>query len=478
MTTYTTNVPLPTFSAAGWLMPTEAQIFAGVVADFQNAFGSNINMSMTTPQGQLAMSLTAIIGNIYDTFLFYSSQMDPSYAVGRMQDAIGRIYFISRDAATPTVLNIDCTGLQGVSIPIDAVIADSSQNFYKCTGAVTIPASGNITTTFAAVIPGPTAVPSTNAVSIYQSIPGWDAVTCTGGTSGSNTESQQAFEARRSVSTALNSIGSLPAILGAVLACPGVLDAYVTENTSSSPQTIGGVSLYPNSLYVAVVGGTPAQIAQAIWQHKAPGCAYNGSTNVTVLDTSVGYSPPYPAYSVSYTIPSDLNIFFNVVIANSPTVPANALALVQQAIISAFSGGDGGSAVSIGGTVLATRYVFPIAALGPWASVVSIEIGSLNAASAVFTGAITGTTLTVSSVASGTLAVGQILTDVAGNIASGVTITALGTGSGGTGTYTVSSPGTVGVETMYSVIPNLFRVTTNINQIPSVTANNITLVLL
>jgi hypothetical protein len=52
------------------------------------------------------------------------------------------------------------------------------------------------------------------------------------------------------------------------------------------------------------------------------------------------------------------------------------------------------------------------------------------------TGSISGTTLTVASVISGVLAVGSL---VSGNgIDSGVIITALGTGTGGTGTYTVN----------------------------------------
>jgi hypothetical protein len=54
---------------------------------------------------------------------------------------------------------------------------------------------------------------------------------------------------------------------------------------------------------------------------------------------------------------------------------------------------------------------------------------------AVFTGSISGTTLTVTAVTSGTLRVGMLLTGV---VSAGTTITALGTGTGGTGTYTVS----------------------------------------
>ena len=53
-----------------------------------------------------------------------------------------------------------------------------------------------------------------------------------------------------------------------------------------------------------------------------------------------------------------------------------------------------------------------------------------------FTGSISGTTLTITVVGSGTLSVGQVI--FGSGITVGTTITALGTGVGGTGTYTVS----------------------------------------
>lgn len=67
-------------------------------------------------------------------------------------------------------------------------------------------------------------------------------------------------------------------------------------------------------------------------------------------------------------------------------------------------------------------------------------------AGASFTGAISGTTLTVSAVTSGTIAVGQTLSGT--GITAGTTITALGTGTGGTGTYTISQTQTVSSEAM------------------------------
>jgi hypothetical protein len=62
-------------------------------------------------------------------------------------------------------------------------------------------------------------------------------------------------------------------------------------------------------------------------------------------------------------------------------------------------------------------------------------------ATVVFAGYTSGTTLTVTSVTSGTLAVGQT---VSGPTSAATTITALGTGTGGTGTYTISKSQTIG----------------------------------
>lgn len=72
--------------------------------------------------------------------------------------------------------------------------------------------------------------------------------------------------------------------------------------------------------------------------------------------------------------------------------------------------------------------------------------GGSNAVTAV--GSISGTTLTVSSVSAGTLAVGQRL--YSGQISPNTRITALGTGTGGAGTYTVSVSQTTASGTFYA----------------------------
>lgn len=471
-----TNVPLPTFGPNGFIAPPESEILAGVQADINAAFGGNLNMDPTTPQGQLAVSIAAIIGNIYDTFLFYTQQMDPSYSTGRMQDGLARIYFIERDGATPTTLIVACNGGLNVGLPVGtAQIVDDSGNVYSSTESGIIPSSGTIDLEFACNTPGPIAIPE--SVTIFQAIPGWDSATVVGGEVGTNTETRAAFEQRRANSVANNSVNSLDSILGAVLAVNGVTDAYVTENFNTTPLTVGGYTLAPNSVFVCAVGGLETEIAQAIWSKKPPGCAMNGNTAITVFDENPAYAAPFPSYQILFQTPDPLPIAYEVTLNSNTAIPSNVLSLVQNALASAFVGGDGGSPAGIGDLLLSTRYIAPLSALGTWAQVVSVQLGSYNTAQAQFLGFISGSTLTVDSMVSGSLAVGQLIMDGSGAVLGGTTIESLGTGTGGTGTYNLSNSQNVSVSpgiTLYGVIANQNVAQVGIAQQPTFDPNNVT----
>jgi len=84
----------------------------------------------------------------------------------------------------------------------------------------------------------------------------------------------------------------------------------------------------------------------------------------------------------------------------------------------------------------------------------SISRGTFStngAAECVFTASQSGNTLTVSAVASGTLAIGSLVTTDAGVELGNLTITGGDTGAGGTGTYTVSASATVASTGMTAV---------------------------
>ena len=98
--------------------------------------------------------------------------------------------------------------------------------------------------------------------------------------------------------------------------------------------------------------------------------------------------------------------------------------------------------LELGGTGFVNQ--FQVSARG------GVELPHSIAAEATVTGSITGNTLDVTAVSSGTLAVGQRV--FGAGIDLNTFITAFGTGSGGTGTYTISNAGSVGSTTIYAVM--------------------------
>jgi hypothetical protein len=395
----TTSVPQISLTATGFVAPPESAILAGYQADQNAAFGGNVNPTLTTGLGQQAVSDTAIIGDSYNQQCLLFNSVDPAYAFGRMQDAIARIYFLTRIAGQPTVLQVACGGGVGVVIQVGAKISDAAGNLYLCTTAGVIPGGGTITLPFAAAVLGPIPVPQSSGVAIYQAIPTWNTVSVVSGVVGQNVETRSAFEARRAASVAKNAAGFLAAIYGNVLSVPGVIDAYATENFTGTAAVIGGVTIAANSLYVCVAGGASSAVALAIWQKKNPGCGYTGNTTVTITDPNPGFGPGPPTYNVTFQTATAVAISFTVTIANSASVPSNAGILISNAINTAFLGMDGGTRARIGSTILASRFYGQIALLGSWAQIISIQIGADIPPDVSFTGSISGTTLTVSAIA-------------------------------------------------------------------------------
>lgn len=366
-----TNVPLPTFGDTGFTSPAELAILNGVLADFIAIFGGNMNPGVSTPQGQLATSFAAVIGAFNDLFVDFTNQVDPTYASGRMQDAIARIYFLTRRGATPTTVTATCSGATGVIISVGSLAKATDGTIYTALTTATIPIGGSVDVQFAALTNGPIACPAGSLNTIYRTIPGWDSViNAADGLPGQNQEGRAEFETRRALSVAQNATGILPAVRGAVLGVPNIVDAFVTENETGAPVMIGGQTIAAHSLFVCVEGGTDNDVAQAIWSKKPPGCNYTGSTTVTVEDMNSGYLTP-PTYDVKFQRAASLTINIDIDIASGVDVPSDAAAQIEAAVQEAFV-----PLAKIGQTLYASSFVCPIGALGSWARIVTIEINS------------------------------------------------------------------------------------------------------
>lgn len=373
-----TSVPAIQFTPNGLVLPTDAAILTGVQSDQQRAFGGNLSLSLSSPQGQLAQALAAIVSDKNAQIAEIVNQVDPANAAGVMQDAIGAIYFMKRIAASGTLVAGTCNGLAGTVIPAGAIAQDTAGNQYALLSPITIGSSGSAVGQFQCLTTGPIACPIGTLTTIYKAISGWESVTnTTAGVPGVDEESRADFELRRQNSVGVNALNSIQSVLAAVLAVPNVIDAYVTDNSTNATVNTGPTD-YPiigNSIYVAVAGGAAADVAKAIWSKKSLGCAYNGDTSYVYTDDSTGVLP-YPTYTVKWQTPTSVPIFFKVTLVNNTSVPSNITELVQNAILAAFNGQDGGSRARIASTLYAGRYFAGISAIGNGVELLSIGIGT------------------------------------------------------------------------------------------------------
>lgn len=378
--TLLSSVPKLQFTDAGLVVPTESAVLSGVQADIDAAFGGGLNPALETPQGQLASSQTAVIADKNAEIALVVNQVDPQYSSGRFQDAIGRIYFLTRKGATATSVQATITGLVGGVVPAGTLMQDTSGNTYAATGAVTIGDTGSATQEYQNVVTGPIPCPAGTLTKVYQAGAVDTITNAAAGTLGRDVESRADFEYRRRNSVEINANGTPGAIYANVFNVEDVLDCYVIDNPTGSTVNTGATN-YPviaHSVYVAAVGGTDADVAAAIWRKKDDGCSMNGNTSVTVRDES-GYSYPQPSYTIKFERPDALPIKFAVEIADSTALPSDVVTLVKNAILARFNGTDGTTRERIGALILASRYYGAIATAVPNAAVVSILIGTSTA---------------------------------------------------------------------------------------------------
>lgn len=376
------SVPPIVISATGVSVPQAVDVRAGILADDNEAFGGDLDIvTPSTPQAHQADNLTANITTANAAVAYTLAMTDPATSEGRWQDAIGRIYFLSRNGATASAVNAECTGQPGVTLAAGALAQDDAGNLWASTGDAVFSGSGLATVQFACTTLGPVSLGIGELTRIAQTAPGWDAITNLGAAVvGTATESRRAFEERRRESVARNGRGSPAAIRSTVWDVDGVLDVFAYDNYTNAVLNYGATNypLAPHSIYVAVVGGTDADVAQAIWTTKDAGCDMNGNTTVIVQDTE-NASYPYPTYSIKFERPAALAIKFAVQLANNASLPADIEAQVRAAIVATFTGANGSQRARIGANIFASNFYGAVAAIGTSVSILSIKIGTVTA---------------------------------------------------------------------------------------------------
>lgn len=231
----------------------------------------------------------------------------------------------------------------------------------------------------------------------------------------------------------------------------GVMALYPTPGLSTvaimpNQEEVRGIRTLSGGQQVVVVCGDFVYVMENDYTPKMIGQMNSGSGLVGIVDNGVNVYIVDTTYRYTWFISNPSSATFTGSISGTTLTVSSVLngtiavgqalfgqGLAQNTVITALGTGTGGTGTY---TVSDSQ------------TVASTTINS-TAAPAIVTGSISGTTLTVSAVTSGTLKIGQTIEGT--GITDGTIITAFGTGSGGAGTYTVSASQTVSSTTIYSL---------------------------
>ena len=371
------TIPLITVDSTGVHVPNEYDTLSGTIDTFKTALGTRLELdiarpeTLSTPQGQLAQAIANITSQIYDLYAFLINQVNPRFASGQFQDGLAWINGITRKTATPTVVVLNCFGLDGTQIlarNLPSVAGTKAADIYGRTFTCIqsgIISGGVVSVAFECDTLGAVTVPANTVQTIDYTVVGLDSVNNpTAGATGRNEENQADMEARRYASVNVLGNSVLGGIYGAVFNVNGVSDLWVDENYYNEPMIRRGVWLNPHSILVCVLGGTNADIADAIRASKTVGADMNGDVQVYAADGNRYY----------FYRPTPVNLYVRVKVTIQQWLPSDTAAQIQQAVYDSAIGLEGQKRISIGERVVANRFTAFIQQRVPTAEIQDVDV--------------------------------------------------------------------------------------------------------
>lgn len=452
----------------GVIVPDAAEVLTQVQNEYLAVFGSDMSTDPSTPQGVLIAAETASRIAVIENNAALANQINPNQAGGVFLWAIGQQTGLSPSLSTPsTISGVTVTGVPGSIIPTGSRAKTAAGDIFETITQVDIPITGTTTVDFQSVESGPIPAAIGALTVIVDYVLVWETVTnANAAVLGTSTESDSAFRLKRKNTLALQATSTSEAITSRLYATAGVKSLQFRENVTNGTTTIDGISLVAHSIWACVDGGTTADVATAIYTAKSSGSNYNGSTTYTVTDP-FSLQTQIVAFDRPTNVPINAKITAKVssAIADPTTAIKDAVVNIADNTIADVTGFTVGNSIS----------PFEMAA-GIVQQVADIYVQKVELQFPLScTASITTTTMTVTAVGSGSIHVGQVITGA--NVTAGTIVTDFLTGTGGTGTYTVSisqtaASATVTGDWQTTELPML------LNEKATISSGNVTVILL
>lgn len=348
-----------TLDSTGLTIEAKLNIIQDIVTALQGIYGSDINVDSNSPDGQLINIFAQADEDLLELLLdaYNSCAVPTSY--GARLDQLVALNGIQRKQGTNTLAQVVVTATAAVTAPglnqtavTPFTVADNAGNQFQLLTSHVFGSAGSATLTFQAVTIGQiqtTANTITNIVTATLGISTVNNPSTSADVIGVSEETDAQLKVRHDRSLDLAATGPSDAMEAALHNIPDVIDAYVVENNTGAP--VNGVAA--NTVWAIVNGGTAAEIAQAIYAKKAPGCGLKGSISQIVT------RPNGATFTAQWDIAVAQPLFIKFsLIWRGPQVLANADVITQLAAALTYKLGQN---PTIGDVLLAMQIIAPTA---------------------------------------------------------------------------------------------------------------------
>ena len=361
--------------STGFRKKTRDEIIDEVVADLHANISPNLNTESTSILGQIIGVLADQISQDWDVLEEVYLSQYPDSASDASLDGVGAITGATRLPATASTVTLIVTGDDATALALgrqarvpnggifettaaatislaaawapstsysvgDIVRNDTPENIYVCaiagtsagaggpTGEGTAIIDGSVTWRFVgdgegyttvaaeATETGPTVALAYQVTEIVTAVSGWNGVNnLADATVGTDIETDAAFRVRRENLLTVSGKGTVDTIRAKLLLVDGVTEAFVFENTTD---VTDGNGVPPHAIECVVLGGTDADIAQAIFDDKPAGIATHGADITDVVVDSQGTS-----HTINASRADPVEMFLAITVVTDGNYPAD-----------------------------------------------------------------------------------------------------------------------------------------------------------
>lgn len=271
----------PYIDETGIHIPTYADIRDDLLQQCRDIYGQDIYLEPDSQDYQYISIFTNKVNDTNQALQAVYDSRSPGSAIGAGLDTLVKLNGISRSRATYSTCVATLTGTPGVVIN-NGVAQDINGYKWNLPATITIGTLGVVDATLVAQQVGSIYANPGDINIISTPTYGWFTINNVfSATPGVALETDSKLKGRQAISTAQPSRTILEGTKGAIAAIIGVVRYEVYENDTDIVDVNG---LPPHSITAVVEGGRDADIAQAIFLKKGPGCYTNGTTSVDVSD--------------------------------------------------------------------------------------------------------------------------------------------------------------------------------------------------